>query len=305
MKVKFLSRLVTVLFFGLMVVQGSASGKLKILTSIFPLEEFAAAVVGERGDVDMLLPPGAEVHTWQLRPADVLRFDTCDLFIYVGANLEPWVSDIMGALSSGPSRSLEVSRGLGLLDESAPHEEGEEHEESGDPHIWLDFGLDIEIVRAIERVLSEMDPEGAPSFRRNADFAVERLRRLDERYREGLRNHVGKKLIIAGHGAFGYLARRYGLEQISLYGLSPDSQPRPKHLMEVIDLCRENAIGTIFSEHSVSPDLARVLSKEIGARVLVLSPAHNLTRGQQMQGLSFWEIMEENLRTLQDGLSNR
>lgn len=283
-----------------------AAGRVTVLTSILPLQEFAAAVVGERGEAALLLPPGAGVHNWQPRPGDILRLASADLFISVGAGLEPWLQDVLRSVPAGRLRTLEVSRGLDLLPsgDAEGNEEGHRHG-AWDPHLWLDFGLDRAVVEKIVVALSEIDPAGTALFRRNADDLEERLRRLDARFSEGLKGCAGKTFVVAGHAAFGYLARRYGLAQKALYGLSPDAAPRPQQMMDIIDYCRREGVRAVFFENSVPPDLARTLAAEIGGRVLVLQAAHSPTRDQVMNRVGFFDMMEQNLQSLRDGLDCR
>jgi zinc transport system substrate-binding protein len=288
---------------------GSAplEAKVRVMATVFPLLEFAAAVAGERGEAELLLPPGAGVHIWQPRPGDIGRLAACDLLVYIGANLEPWLPGLLKALPGGKVRALEVTAGLSLLEAAAGDERGhaEGAHEQLDPHVWLDFELDARIVRKIADELSRIDPAGRPEFTENADRLTARLRELDVKFRDGLAACRGRDIVIAGHGAFGYLARRYGLVQTALYGLSPDAQPRPLDLMKAVDFCRQKGVRTIFFENSVSPDLSRTLAHEIGGRVLVLHAGHNLTRDEQDRGVGFFALMEENLNSLRDGLGCR
>jgi len=284
-----------------------APGKLRILATVLPLQEFAAAVAGDRAEVKLLLPPGAGVHNWQPRPGDIVRLAECDLILSIGSGLEPWLPDLLKALPAGRVRTFEAAAGLELLES---HEEagGEDEHDHGslDPHVWLDFELDVRIVERIAAELTRLDPPGGPGFTANAAELAERLRALDAKFRDGLAGCRGKDVIVAGHGAFGYLARRYGLVQTAVYGLSPDAQPRPKDLMRVVDLCREKGISTVFFENSVPPDMAMTLVREIGGgtrgKVLVLYAGHNQTREEQKLGVGFFRLMEENLKALRLGL---
>jgi zinc transport system substrate-binding protein len=271
-----------------------------MVATVFPLREFAAAVAGDRGEADLLLPPGAGVHTWQPRPGDIGRLAECDLLIYIGAGLEPWLPELLKAFPAGRLRTLEAAAGLAVAGSDEDGEHG-----PLDPHVWLDFEIDERIVDRIALELTRLDPAGGPEFSANAERLKRRLRALDASYREGLAGCRGKVLVLAGHGAFGYLARRYGLVQMALYGLSPDAQPRPKDLMQAVDLCREKRIKTVYFENSVSPDLAKTLAREIGGRILTLQAGHNLTREEQAKGVGFFELMEENLTNLRDGLGCR
>jgi zinc transport system substrate-binding protein len=285
----------------------SPRGRVRILATVFPLQEFASVVAGERGEAALLIPPGAGVHTWQPKPGDVVRLAGCDLLVYIGAGLEPWLPDLLRAFPPDRVRTLEAASGLA---EAAEEEDEAGHaDEPGhgplDPHVWLDFALDARIVDALAAELGRIDPEGLPQFTANAAGLKSRLAALDDEFREGLAGCRGRTLVLAGHGAFGYLARRYGLVQTALYGVSPDAQPRPKDLMAAVDLCRSRGIRTVFSENSVPPDLARTLAREIGGRVLVLHAGHNLTRDQRAAGAGFFDLMRENLARLRDGLGCR
>jgi zinc transport system substrate-binding protein len=281
--------------------------KVRIIATVLPLREFAAAVAGDRGETELLLPPGAGVHTWQPRPGDISRLADCDLLVYIGANLEPWLPGLLKALPGGKIRTLEVTAGLSLLEAAAgdEHGHGEGTHEQLDPHVWLDFELDVQIVRKIAEELSRLDPAGSPEFTANADRLAARLRELDVKFRDGLAACRGLNIVLAGHGAFGYLARRYGLVQTALYGLSPDAQPRPIDLMNAVEFCRQKGVRTVFFENSVSPALAKTLAREIGGRILVLHAGHNLTRDEQDRGVGFFALMEENLNSLRDGLGCR
>ncbi|OGD18361.1 MAG: hypothetical protein A2V76_01935 [Candidatus Aminicenantes bacterium RBG_16_63_14] len=284
---------------------GPLEAKVRIMATVFPLREFAAAVAGDRGQVDLLLPPGAGVHTWQPRPGDIVRLAACDLLLFVGANLEPWLPGMLKAFPSGKVRTLEATAGLSLLEAG----EDDDQEKPGhgplDPHVWLDFEIDARIVGRIAEELTRIDPAGGSEFSANADRLSARLRALDERFRNGLAGCRDKDIVLAGHGAFGYLARRYGLVQTALYGLSPDAQPRPVDLMNAVDYCRRKGIRAVFFENSVAPDLSRTLAREIGGRVLVLHAGHNLTRDELDRGAGFFDLMEENLSALRAGLGCR
>jgi zinc transport system substrate-binding protein len=285
--------------------------KIKIVTSVFPLQEFAEAVAGERGEVSLLLPPGAEIHTWQPRASDIIRLSSADVFIYVGAALEPWLYDMMKSVKNPELGVLEASQGLSLLSEKVDQPKHGEKKNTGkhnhehpviDPHVWLDFENDQIIVDRIESLLSELIPEGRPVFKRNALLYKKKLQKLDQKYQEGLRYCLQRTFILGGHAAFGYLARRYHLNQIALYGLSPDSKPTSRKLAEIVDLTKEHQIKVIYFENYVSDELAKVMAKEVGAVTLVLSAGANISKEQLRSGMTFLEIMEKNLENLRHGL---
>ena len=271
-----------------------------IMASVFPLVDFAKQVGGEFGEVEMLLPPGVEVHTWRPRPSDIVKLSRADLFIHIGKHMEPWLTEILRGVSNPDIVVLEASQGLHLEEGEHHHEHGAE---SADPHIWLDFEYDVLIVKKIADTLCKLDPDHSEYFLSKADSYQEKLRLLDQKYRVSLETCKHRTLIIGGHAAFGYLAKRYNLNQVALYGINPESRPTPRQLKEVVDLARKLDVKTIFTEEFVSDELAKVISREVGLRTLELNPGANLTRAQYYAGLSFLDIMEKNLENLKDGLS--
>jgi zinc transport system substrate-binding protein len=281
------------------------------MTSIFPLKEFAQAVSGDWGVVDLLLPPGAEIHTWQPSPSDLVKLSSADVFIYIGAELEPWADDILRSVDNPDLHVIEASKGISLFrseeedEHDDPHSSHEHRNGALDPHIWLDFANDKKIIDRIVEVLSEIDPDRKEIFQNNAGIYKQKLHALDERYRKGLDRCDQKTIVLGGHAAFGYLARRYKLSQVSLYGLSPDSKPTPRQLIDVIRFVKENRIGVIFFEVNISSELANVIAKETGAKTLVLNPGASFPRKQRNSDITFLSIMEKNLESLKNGLRCR
>lgn len=285
-----------------------AGGRLRVVTTIFPLQEFARAVAGERAAVDLILPPGASIHDWQPRPGDMIRLASSDLFIFLGLHLEPWAGGLLASVRGKGPATLETAAGLGLPElEEEPGHPGSGHDEHGevDPHIWLDPLIDLRIVDKIAEALGALDPEGFSAYHANASAYKEKLRELDALYSGSLEACRGATLVIAGHAAFGYLAARYGLRQMALYGLSPDAQLSPVAMRQAVEFCRGRGLKTVFFENSVSRSAADTLARELGGRVLVLRPGHNLTREETAAGLTFLDIMKENLRAIKEGLDCR
>jgi len=284
-----------------------SSSKLKVVASLFPLQEFARAVGGEEVQVSLLLPPGAEAHTWEPKPSDVVKITQADVFIYVDPSLEPWIDKVLRAVLSKKLRVLEASQGLRLIKaEEAEgrigHAHGPRAPAKMDPHVWLDFALDLKIVDAIAVAFSEKDPARASLYKNNAEIYKAKLKDLDQRYRKSLAKCRHRQILLSGHAAFAYLAKRYELQQIALSGISPDAEPTPKKMAGVIEAAHKTGIKFIYAEELVNPKLAQSLSKEAGVGVLVLNAGHNLTPEQVKQKVTFLELMEKNLKNLQKGL---
>lgn len=279
--------------------------KIEILTSIFPFYEFARAVCGERGKVEILIPPGAEVHTWKPKPSDIIKLTRADLFIGVGSVLEPWLDDIIHSAKNPELVVVRASQFL-LLEKDKHESHGHSQNHEGvDPHLWLNFEYDIQIVEQLRGILSQIDPSYADVFRTNAEKYIQRLAALDKKYSNAFSDCSTRTFIVGGHSAFGYLARRYNLNQVAVYGMNPDSQPSPRKLIDIIRMAKEKKIKVIFYEFALNDEIARMIAGEVGAKILPLNPGANVSREEVESGVSFFGIMETNLENFKIGLSCR
>lgn len=279
--------------------------KIKVLASVYPVYEFVRQVGKDKVDAAMLVPAGAEPHEWEPSAKDLIHVKQAKLFFFHGANFEHWISKVTAQDVLGSTTAVEVSKNVELR-ESAPHNHG--HEEAGheahevDPHVWLDPVLAQKEVTNIAEALAAADSANAAYYRDNAAKYNAELNKLHQEYQNGLQN-AKKRTIVTNHAAFGYLAARYNLEQEAIMGLSPDAEPTPDKMAEIIKLCRERQINYIFTETLVSPKTAETLAKEAGAKVLVLHPVDALTPSELSQGKDYLSLMRDNLVNLKQALT--
>ncbi|MBF0570030.1 MAG: zinc ABC transporter substrate-binding protein, partial [Candidatus Omnitrophica bacterium] len=176
------------------------------------------------------------------------------------------------------------------------------HRAGKDPHIWLDPVLAQNMVTTIADAFAVRDPANKDFYLKNAESFKVKLKDLDQRYAAGLASCKTRTIIYAGHSAFGYLARRYGLTQVSPYkGFSPDAEPSPKGIKAIIDTIHQLDARVIYYEELVDPKVARVIAEETGARMELLSAAHNVSK-KDLSSATYLGIMETNLLKLKDGL---
>ncbi len=282
---------------------GQSPPQLQVISSLFPLQEFAGYVGGDRVRAELILPAGAEPHHWEPKPSEVAKIYRADVFIYNGPAMEPWAANLLKGAKGSGLKILEASRGLPLLPPAGDEDHGP-HEKQGnfDPHFWLDFSLDREVVEGIAAAFSEKDPSASAQYRKNAAAYQAKLAALDQRYRSVLDRCRHRRMILGGHSAFAYLAKRYGLRQSALYGLNPGAEPTPKKLAAVIQTVKKEGVKFIFFEGLVNPKLARMLAEEAGTGALPLYDGANLTREQRAKKVTFLGLMEANLESLRKGL---
>lgn len=279
--------------------------RLRVYASIFPLYDFARNIGRDKIQLELLIPPGAEPHSWEPPPKLVARIQEADVFIYNGAGLEPWVDKLRESLTNSGLLVVNASEGIRLLDlQGQEHDakEGSHHHGSKfDPHVWLDPVNALKQAEAIKNAFIERDEANSQFYRENFEKYAARLTELDRIYREELRDLKRKEIVVA-HAAFGYLARRYGLKQIPIAGLSPQEEPSAAKLAEIAEIAREKGIKYIFFETLTNPRLSEVLAREVGARTAALNPIGGITREEMASGRDYISIMEENLRILKEAL---
>lgn len=281
--------------------------KIKIVTTLFPLYDFAKNIGQDKVEVLLLLPTGVEAHAFEPRPSDLIKINEADLFIYTGKIMEPWAADIIKGLTNqnikiiDSSEKIEINQEDKVAKEVVKENSDYEHIEA-DPHIWLDFSNDQIIIDVIAMTLIEKDPFNSEYYQKNARAYQEKLISLDEQYKSSLLNCVNNKIIYGGHYAFAYLGRKYGLTYESAYGISPDSEPSAQDLIRLIEQIKTDKIEYIFFEELLSPKVAETLTKETGTKLLSLNPAHNLSKEDFENDVSFLSVMEKNLINLKIGL---
>ena len=284
-----ITRIVLIIFAAAWLLPGcgstSSSGKKTVVAAFYPLAYAAERIGGMRYSIDNLTPPGAEPHDLELTPKAVARIESADVVLYLSHGFQPAVSK---AVDQANGTVVDVLQGLPLHTAS-----GQEAGLTADPHVWLDPVLFTQIVRKIGTAL-----QGSPTP------LVKDLQKLDREYGAGLKN-CQRREIVTSHAAFGYLAQRYGLKQVAITGLTPESEPSPKQLADVVRIVKQTHATTVFFETLISPRLADTVAREVGAKTSVLDPIEGLTPAGQKAGDDYLSLMRQNLAALRKALACR
>lgn len=283
--------------FGLVACSGpgpAEDGKVHVVVGFYPLQYAVEQVGAEHVTVRNLTKPGAEPHDLELTPKDVGAVSTATLVVYLG-DLQPAVDEAVR--SEGGDRGFDVARAA-RLEGVAPAEEGERSHGGPDPHFWLDPTRLADVGDAIADRLAQADGANAADYRAGAAALRTKLETLDGEFRDGLAA-CGNQQIVTSHEAFGYLARRYGLQQVGIAGVSPDQEPDAAALAAVADLVRRDHVRTVYTETLASRKIAETVAAETGARTAVLDPIEGLTSASA--GRDYLEVMRADLKALRDG----
>jgi zinc transport system substrate-binding protein len=264
-----------------------STAALSVVASFYPLQYVVERVGGAAVAVNNLTKPGAEPHDLELAPQDLAALSDADLAVYLGG-FQPAVDD---AVATTSTPSLDVS--------DAAHLTLTTSDGAVDPHFWLDPGRLADVGDRVAQQLAELEPDEAETFTTNALRLRHDLAQLDHSFTRGLQD-CASTLLVTSHSAFGYLADAYGLEQVGLTALTPETEPTATELADVTDFVRSHDVTTIFYETLVSPDVAQTVADATGASTAQLDPLEGLT--DQSAGDNYFQVMHANLGALRKGL---
>ncbi|MBM7866345.1 zinc ABC transporter solute-binding protein [Heliobacterium gestii] len=293
--------------------EAAGSKKLNVVASFYPMYEFTRQVGGDKVDVLNLVPPGSEPHDWEPTPKDMETMAKANLLV-VNGGMEGWLDKVIGGGSLKNVTVIEAGKGVERLpageeEEASPGaggrpdggEPGDHHHEF-DPHFWVSPKQAKVEVENIKKGLVAADPANSEYYENNAKAYLAKLDTLDQEFRDGLSNTKRKEIIVT-HRAFGYLARDYGLTQLGIMGVNPETEPTPKTMAEITTFAKEHHVKYIFFEALISPKLAEAIAKEAGAQTLVLNPLDGITAEDLKAGKDYIAVQRENLTNIKKALS--
>ena len=284
--------------------------QLEIYTSIYPIQYAIERIGGDTVEAKTVYPPGVDAHSYEPTTKDITALADSDAFIYLGAGMESFAESAADALASQDVQLIEIGEHEELFhveeshhDHDADSEESHDHEHDGhshgdhDPHIWIDPLRMIEMAAIIKDDLIELNPDKESYYNENFTSLKTDLLALDETFQETLEAKENKHILVS-HAAFGYWEERYGIEQISINGLSSASEPSQKELTEIIDQANSYDLDYIIFEQNSSNRVSEIIQNEIGADVLIIHNLSVLTEDDLDNGEDYLSLMQYNLDVL-------
>ncbi|MBQ1335909.1 MAG: zinc ABC transporter substrate-binding protein, partial [Selenomonadaceae bacterium] len=237
-------------------------GKFHIVTTFYPMYIDAINIAKGIDDVtvtNMTKPQTGCLHDYQLTTEDMKTLEKADALIANGAGMENFLDKVIKEQKN--LKVIDASKGMELL------KDGDEE----NPHVWLSVTADIQQVRNITEQLKAADPKHADAYQANADAYIAKLEALKKEMHEALDN-VPHKDIVTFHEAFPYFAKEFGLHILTVIEREPGSEPTPAELQAVIEQVKPLTAKVLFTEPQYSPDAAKTIARETGARIYTLDP---------------------------------
>ena len=284
--------------------EAESSDKIKIVATMFPQYDFAREIAGDHANVELLLDFGADSHSYEPTPADIIKISKADLFIYTGNEMELWAAkllestDIKKSIESGSLTVLDLSAHTDLL---PMHEHG--HEEF-DTHIWTSPENAKKMCDAIANSLIEIDSENSVTYKSSLESYKVELDKISENAADIAKNAAQSKAFFGGSFAFRYLFDYMGISHASIYeGCSSHAEPSAKDISDMIKQIKASGAKYVLFDTASEERIAKTIADECGIEVLHLHAIHNITKAEFEAGENYLSLMQKNIETLRKALS--
>jgi len=310
--------------------------KLRVVTTIFPQYDFVRQIAGDNVSLTMLLKPGEETHSYEPTPQDIIAIQNADLFIYVGGENDEWVEDILESPEMEDVKRLRLVDCVGNIlaeehvegmkeerghshedEEEESHDEEEhflhsaeeteeehnEHVHTMDEHVWTSPGNAIDIVEHITEELCSLDSEHGQTYKDNAEAYETQLKELDTAFRDVVENAKNHTLLFGDRFPFRYFAAEYGLDYYAAFsGCASDTEPSAATMAFLINKVKEEHIPVVLKMELSNDNIANAIAEACDVPVKVFYSSHNISAKQFEAGVTYLDLMKENVETLKEAL---
>ena len=269
----------------------SDSGKLKIISTVFPPYDLARQIAGDNAEISILLPPGSEIHNYEPSAKDMIAIRNCDIFLYIGGENEQWAEKLINSNDTENVTAVKLIDYVPTLSEDEDehdHDHEHEHEHETDEHIWTSPKNAQLMLSAVYDAICKVDPSGKQTYTKNKDAYAKQLSDLDNAYRSAVDKFP-----------FRYLAHEYGLEFSAAFAAcSDESEPGVSTMIKLTKTIKENNIPAVYYLEFSSTKIADTLCDETGATKLMLHSCHNVSKQDIENNVSYVDLMKQNLENL-------
>lgn len=306
-------------------------GKLKVVTTIFPEYDITRAIAKDKVDLELMIKPGVDVHSFTPTPQDIKTVQNSNIFVYGGTEHDKWVENLTKSIDMKNKKVVKLVDGIQQLEEESvdgmkhehhhddekedehnhdhKHEKEDEHNHKGeekelDPHYWTSPKNAIQMVKTITNALVEKDPDNAEFYKENAENYIKQLEGVDKELHDVVDNAKIKQVVIADRFPFRYLFKDLGLEYRALFsGCSVESTASAGQIKKMVDYVKENKIPVVYHIEMGKGELAETVAKNSGAKVKLLHSIHTVTKEDFDKGITYIDLMKQNVEALKEGLN--
>lgn len=295
-------------------------GKLTVVATVFAEYDFLRHIAGDAVNLNMLMLPGADLHTFDPTPKDIMKVQDADLFVTIGGESDAWSDKIIDSIDNEDLQTVRLMDCVDVVEEeivegmeAEEHEEVEdsheeehtgEEEKEFDEHVWTSPKNAIQIVESLRDKLCEMDSQNAPIYRKNAKSYIEKLEKLDEEFTKVIESGVRREIIVADRFPFRYFADEYDLDYYAAFpGCSTQTGASAETIAFLIQKVKEDKIPVVFHMELSNETMCDTICEETGAQKAQLNAVHNISKQDFEKGIGYLELMQENVEVLKKALN--
>lgn len=289
------------------------SGKISVVSTIFPYYDFTRSIAGDNADLKLLLSPGSEPHSYDPSPSDIVAIENCDIFIYNGGESDEWVESVLDSIENKNMKVMRMMDYVDLLHEQSvdhdEHKHEEEHEEHDhgeeyDEHIWTSIKNAEKLTNEIYEELSECDSANKEEYTKNKDIYINKLQALDSEISDIVNSAKRNTVVFGDRFPFLYFVTDYSLEyECAFPGCSSETEPSISTVTHMIDFTREHNVPVVFYLEFSNGKVANLISEDTGAQTMRFSSCHNVTKDEFADGATYISLMEQNANALKEALN--
>lgn len=293
------------------------SEKLSVVCTNFPEYDFVRQIAGGKADITMLLKPGAESHSYEPTPQDIITIQNSDLFVYVGGDSDAWVADVLSSMDQSKMTVFKLMDCVNLVEEElveGMQPEAEESESSTqseteeapemDEHVWTAPANAMKIVQKLSDTLCTLDSANQDTYKANTKTYLAQLQKLDDDFRQVIDNSKRKEIIVGDRFPFRYFCEEFGLTYYAAFpGCSTDTEADASTVAFLIDKVKEDQIPVVFHIELSNEQMCDSICEATGAKSELLNAVHNVSDSDFKAGVTYVSLMEHNVEVLKEALN--
>ena len=277
------------------------NGKLNIVTTIFPIYDIVRSISDDTVNIDLMISPGQDIHSYDPSTDDIINVKKSDLFIYIGDNMETWVDDL--TKNESDMFVLEIAHDERIKLSSLEHHEHHDHDHNVDMHIWTNPYYVLIMVELITNALIEVNPSYKELYEKNALEYTEEVNKIIQDINLIVNNKKRNTLYFGAPFAFYYFTTAFGLEHKTVYDTcSIEVEPTIDKILTINKEIIDNDIPVVYTKELLNDNIARKLIEGSNAKLIVLHSGHNVSSSEFEKGITFLEIWHNNIEALKEGL---
>lgn len=280
-----------------------STGKISVVTTIFPYYDFARSVSKGTCDVDMLLKPGSDVHSFEPTPSDILKIRNADLFIYNGGESDEWVDSILESL--GDSDKPVVMKMTDYVKPLTEMDADHHAEDEEDEHIWTSLDNAKTLVSKISDEVSKLDQKNKSVYTKNSLDYIEKISKVQSEIKNTVNSSKRKKIVVGDRFPLLYFATEFSLDwECAFPGCSTETEPSLDRLSKLTDTIEKDKIKTILKLEMSENKVADTLADETNTKIRTFYSAESVSKEDFANNVTYVDLMERNNNALKEALSN-